>query len=97
MLGFERNIEYKMREELAQVGGNEALEQPTTFQASWYEPSFVVNLRTGERLGRTNRISVDLDPWEPSLFALFPEEPSFDDLIAELTAIAEAEAMAGKK
>ena len=97
LLGFERNIEYKMREELAQVGGNEALEQPTTFQASWYEPSFVVNLRTGERLGRTNRISVDLDPWEPSLFALFPEEPSFDDLIAELTAIAEAEAMAGKK
>jgi hypothetical protein len=84
LVAFERNIVYKMREELAQVGGNEDLEKPVSFEANWYQPAYVVNLATGERLGKTNRITVDLDPWKPALFALLEEEPSDEDVVAML-------------
>ncbi len=84
LLAFERNIEYKMREELAQVGGNETLEKPVTFEANWQKPAHVVNLQTGKRLGLTNRITVDLDPWQPAMFALLPEEPTDGDVVAAL-------------
>lgn len=78
LLAFERNIEYKMREELAQAGGNEALEKPVTFKAAWETPGHVVNLRTGEKLGRVTEIEVQLDPWQPALFAVLEEEPKGD-------------------
>lgn len=83
LIAFERNIEYRMREELAQVGGNEALEKPTTFTAKLQQPGFIVNLRTGEKLGHGNEITVNLGPWEPALFAVLPEEPN-GDVISEL-------------
>ncbi len=78
LIAFERNVEYKMREELAQAGGNERLEQPVTFTAKLQQPGHVVNLRTGEKLGRRSEFSVALDPWQPALFAVLPEEPSGD-------------------
>jgi hypothetical protein len=78
LIAFERNIEYRMREELAQVGGNEQLEKPTTFTAKLQQPGYIVNLRTGEKLGKTGEFQVNLDPWEPALFVLLPEEPRGD-------------------
>lgn len=78
LITFERNIEYRMREELAQVGGNEALEKPATFTAKLQQPGFIVNLRTGEKLGQGNEITVNLDPWEPALFAVLKDEPQGD-------------------
>ena len=78
LIAFERNIEYRMREELAQVGGNEALEKPATFTAKLQQPGFIVNLRTGEKLGQGSEITVKLDPWEPALFAVLKDEPQGD-------------------
>ena len=78
LIAFERNIEYRMREELAQVGGNEQLEMPATFTARLQQPGFIVNLRTGEKLGKAAEITVNLDPWQPALFAVLPEEPQGD-------------------
>lgn len=83
LIAFERNIEYRMREELAQVGGNEHLEKPTTFTAKLQQPGFIVNLRTGEKLGHLSELQVSLDPWEPALFAVLPQEPT-GDVISEL-------------
>lgn len=83
LIAFERNIEYRMREELAQVGGNEQLEKPTTFTAKLQKPGFIVNLRSGEKLGQGSEIVVKLDPWQPMLFAVFAEEPN-GDVVAEL-------------
>lgn len=78
LIAFERNIEYRMREELAQVGGNEQLEKPTTFTAKLQQSGFIVNLRTGEKLGQGSEIVVKLDPWQPALFAVLAEEPQGD-------------------
>lgn len=80
LIAFERNVEYKMREELAQVGGNEALEKPATFTAKLQQPGFVVNLRTGEKLGKVSEFSVSLDPWLPALFAVTAEDPGSSGL-----------------
>ena len=83
LIAFERNIEYRMREELAQVGGNEQMEKPATFTARLQQPGFIVNLRTGEKLGKAAEITVNLDPWQPALFAVLPEEPR-GDFVQEL-------------
>ena len=72
LLAFERNIDYKMSEDLAQAGGNEALEKPVTFTASWNGDSEIYDLRTGKHLGRKHEMEVNLDPWQPSLYALLP-------------------------
>jgi hypothetical protein len=73
LLAFERNIDYKISEDLAQAGGNQELEKPVTFTATWNGDSEVYDLRTGNHLGRTNQIEVHLDPWQPSLYALLPK------------------------
>ena len=83
LLAFERNIEWRMSEDLKQAGGNAELEKPVTFTAAWDEAAEVVDLWTGKRLGRTNKIEVNLDPWRPSLYALMPA-PVEGDVVAEL-------------
>lgn len=92
LVAFERNIEYKMREELAQAGGNEALERPARFQARLAQPAHVTDLRTGRRLGRTDLIDVELDPWQPSLFALTEEALEGEPVAALMKAQAAATA-----
>lgn len=81
LIAFERNVEYKMREELAQAGGNEHLEKPATFTAQMQKPGHVVNLRTGERLGKVQEFEVPLDPWQPALFAVTEEPMSHEEVI----------------
>ena len=83
LVAFERNVEYKMREELAQVGGNEQLEKPIAFVAKLAHPGHIVNLRTGERLGKHSEFRVELDPWQPALFAVTAEEVT-GDIVEEL-------------
>lgn len=70
LLAFERNINYQMSEELKQAGGNEALERPRAVEAKLPQRSHVYDLRTGEYLGQVDKISFELNPWKPSLFAL---------------------------
>ena len=86
LLAFERNIDYKMSEDLAQAGGNEQLEKPVTFTASWNGDQEVYDLRTGKHLGRSSQIEVNLDPWQPSLYALLPTTVEGDVVQALLTA-----------
>jgi hypothetical protein len=86
LLAFERNIDYKMSEDLAQAGGNEQLEKPVTFTASWNGDQEVYDLRTGKHLGRSSQIEVNLDPWQPSLYALLPATVEGDVVQALLTA-----------
>lgn len=83
LIAFERNVEYKIREELAQVGGNEQLEKPLTFTTKLQHPGFVVNLRTGEKIGVASEFQVQLDPWHPELYAVLEKEP-LGDVIKEL-------------
>lgn len=83
LLAFERNIEWKMSENLKQAGGNAELEKPVTFTAEWDEPAEVVDLWSGKRLGSTNQIEVNLDPWKPSLYALL-DAPMVGDVVTEL-------------
>ena len=84
LLAFERNIDYKMSEDLVQAGGNEQLEKPVTFTATWNGEKNVIDLRTGKSLGKTASIEVHLDPWQPSLYALTDEPVTGDAVIALL-------------
>ncbi len=83
LLAFERNIDYKMSEDLKQAGGNAELEKPVTFTASWEGDAEVVDLRTGRSLGRAHEVEVNLAPWQPSLYALLPE-PVLGDVVQAL-------------
>jgi hypothetical protein len=86
LLAFERNIDYKMSEDLAQAGGNEALEQPITFTAQLPSKVHVYELRTNSYVGHTDSISVQLDPWQPSLYALTDqpiEGPAVETLLKQ--------------
>jgi len=74
LLAFERNIVWQMGEDLKQHGGNTALERPVSFEAKLATPAHVYDLRTEKYLGHVDRISVELDPWRPSLFALLNQE-----------------------
>jgi len=74
LVAFERNIEYQMSENLKQAGGDQALEVPVKIEARLRQQAHVYDLRAGTYLGLTNRIHFTLDAFQPSLFALLPEE-----------------------
>ncbi len=84
LFALERNINYQMSEELKQIGGNQALEQPLTTEAVLREKAHVYDLRTESYLGFTNRISFTLDPWRSSLFAVLREKIPAKGIVAQL-------------
>ena len=81
LVAFERNASYRMGEDLKQAAGNEALEKPVEIEAALARPAHVLDLRTGQYLGQTERLRFTLDPWQPSLFALSPEKLSVRTLL----------------
>lgn len=84
LLAFERNISYQMSEELRQAGGNEPLEKPVQVEAKLRKPQNVYDLRRERLVGRTDKLSFTLDPWQPSLFAISPEELPETGLVKHL-------------
>jgi hypothetical protein len=84
LLGFERNIDYHMSEDLKQAGGNEALEHAVEITATLAAGGHAYDLRSGRYLGQTDRLTFTLDPWQPSLFAVVPEKIDGSDIVATL-------------
>lgn len=84
LLAFERNIVWQMSENLKQAGGNGDLERPLKFQATLAAPAHVYDLRANTYLGFLQHIPVNLDPWQPSLFALTREKLPAGDIAAAL-------------
>ena len=89
LLAFERNIVWQMSEDLKQRGGNEALEKPVTFEAKLAAPAHDYDLRSGKYLGLLESIPVNLDPWQPSLYALTKAKLPDGDIVAELEKLAQ--------
>ncbi|MHA3775220.1 beta-galactosidase [Verrucomicrobiota bacterium sgz303538] len=81
LVAFERNISYQMSEDLKQVGGNEPFEKPISFESKLPAPAHIYDLRTQKYLGHSDRISVSLDPWHPSIFALLSEQVPEDRVL----------------
>jgi hypothetical protein len=77
-----------MSEDLKQSGGNEALEKPVEFTARLKAAAHVYDLRTGKYLGLLDQIPFMLDPWQPSLFALFAQRVTGDDVLGALAKVA---------
>lgn len=71
LVAFERGISYSMSESLSQAGGNEPLEKPVDITAN-LPAGEAYDLRTGKHLG-SGKVQFTLDPWEPTLVAVFPE------------------------
>jgi hypothetical protein len=84
LLAFERNIVWQMNENLQQSGGNQALEKPLAFTAKLPAKAHAYDLRTGKYLGETAALTIHLDPWQPSLFALLPQRVPGDDVLTAL-------------
>ena len=76
-----------MSEELKQAGGNEELETPVNLAARLAQPAHVYDLRTQNYLGHIDRLNFTLDPWQPSLFALLPEQVPAGNIIQHLSGI----------
>ena len=86
LVALERNIVWQMGEDLKQHGGNTALERPVSFEAKLATPAHAYDLRTGKYLGRVDRLPVELDPWQPSLFALLDHElPAGQNVVSWLS------------
>src|SRR5207247_2591767 len=60
LLGVERNIDYRMSEELKQAGGNRSLEEPIEVELRLGRAAHVYDLRAGTRLARTAAFSFTL-------------------------------------
>jgi hypothetical protein len=90
LIAFERNIHYRMGEDLKQAADNRALETPVAFTAYLRVKSHIYDLRSGKYLGFADNVHVELDPWVPSLFALLPEK--LPDDTGVVTALANAAA-----
>ncbi len=88
LVAFERNIVWQMGEDLKQAGGNEPLEKPVKFDAKLSAPAHAYDLRSGKYLGLLSSIPVDLDPWQPSLYALTKAKLPDGDILDELEKIA---------
>ncbi len=85
LLAFERNISYQMGEDLKQAGGNENLEKPFQTEARLDHPAHVYDLRSGKYLGLIDTIPLQIDPWQPSLFALLSKKMPAADVLRYLT------------
>jgi len=72
LVALERNVSWKMSEDLSQGGGNEALEKPVTVKVSLSEPGHVYDLATGRKLGSGTAFECAVDPWKPALLAVLP-------------------------
>jgi hypothetical protein len=83
LVAFERNIDYQMSEDLKQAGGNQALETELKTEAALRDRAHVYDLRAGKYLGVSKSIQFTLDPWQPSVFALLPENLSRDVAVEE--------------
>jgi len=87
LLAFERNIDYHMSEDLKQAGGNESLEKSIEFEARLSKAGHVYDLRSEKYLGQTDRLTVKLDPWQPSLFCVSDEKLPEGKVIAALSSL----------
>jgi hypothetical protein len=59
-------------------------ENPIDLEAKLAQPAHVYDVRTGKYFGRTDRVALTLDPWQPSLFALLGEPLPEGDIIGWL-------------
>lgn len=88
LVAVERNVDYHMREELKQAGGNEALEQPIELTARLTDTArarYIYDLRQSRQVAHGTEWTFTLDPWQPSLFALLPEPVEPTNVLATLT------------
>ena len=63
-----------MGEDLKQHGGNAELEKPVSFEAKLSKKGHIYNLRNVAYLGEADSIKVELDPFQPSLFAVLDKK-----------------------
>jgi hypothetical protein len=84
LVAVEPNINYQMSEDLKQAGGNQDLERPVTVDLHLAKAAHVYDLRAQSYLGNIARVSFQLDPWRPALFALLEEKLPPEDLVAGL-------------
>ena len=88
LLAFERNLSYSPSEDLRQADGNHELEKPVHFEAKLAAPAHLYDLRSGRYLGHSATLAIDLDPWQPALYALTQEPLPAGDVVASLHAAA---------
>lgn len=72
LISVERGISYSMSEALTQAGGNESMEKPLEAELT-VPKGFCYDLRTNKKIGQ-GAIRLTIEPWLPSLLAVFPTE-----------------------
>ena len=88
LVAFERNAQYQMSENLRAQDRANSLDASVTFSARFDRPAHVYDLRTSRYLGRTNSLSLTVQPWEPTLLALVDDTLKPGDVVTQLQALA---------
>ncbi len=84
LLAFERNVQYRMSEDLKEQKRGGAFDQAVKFEAKLAAPAHVYDLRTSRYLGLTDTLSLSVDPWEPTLLALTETPLAPGDVVAQV-------------
>ena len=86
LIALERNISYHMSENLAQAGGNEALEHPVSIPIHLSHGGWIYDLWTQKLLAHGQQVQVTIDPWRPTLLAVLPTRIPSSQLLSWLLA-----------
>jgi hypothetical protein len=87
LLAFERNITYRMGEDLQQSADNSGMTGAISITAGLPAPTHAYDLRTGKYLGYSAELTVNVSSDMPTLIAvsevLLPEENLVDRLLRQ--------------
>jgi hypothetical protein len=84
LVALERNIAYHMSESLKQAGGNEPLEKPVHVNVTLKKSAYVYDLRAQTLQAHGNQLTLEINPWMPTLLALSPEPITDTNIVARL-------------
>ena len=86
LIALERDANVRMGEDLKLVGGDAAADTPVDVEVAFDPPGFAVDLRSGHRFGRTDRVRLTVDPGCPALLAVTDKALPDGDAVAFLGA-----------
>ena len=84
LVALERNIAYHMSESLKQAGGNERLEKPLRVNVTLKNSAYLYDLRTQTLLAHGKNLTLEINPWQPTLLALNAEPLPETNLVSRL-------------
>jgi hypothetical protein len=86
LLALERNVQYRMSEDLKKQGPNPFVDQSVSLEVRLAGRAHIYDLRTSRYLGKAASLTVTVSPREPTLLAMVDQLLKPGDVVAQLRA-----------